>query len=158
MLLTSWHFLMYIFFAKVLQMNTHYLSAFHRHSRQFKAHIPYIVESNPHSVFGDFLNRTKLVCGSNPHLSFNCPLPTGWLNNTGWYQCVKSNAMPGANESYWYCEAGLSQQACAMSSETSSRHSCWNVEVAYSNLSCTVVMEEGRQKSKRLSYTAKFKH
>jgi hypothetical protein len=33
-----------------------------------------------------------------------------------------------------------------------------NVEGAYSNLSCTVVMEEGRQKSKRLSYTAKFKH
>jgi transposase-like protein len=31
------------------------------------------------------------------------------------------------------------------------------VEGAYSNLSCTVVMEEGRQKSKRLSYTAKFK-
>jgi len=31
------------------------------------------------------------------------------------------------------------------------------VEGAYSNLSCTVDMEEGRQKSKRLSYTAKFK-
>jgi len=31
------------------------------------------------------------------------------------------------------------------------------MEGAYSNLSCTVVMEEGRQKSKRLSYTAKFK-
>jgi hypothetical protein len=28
---------------------------------------------------------------------------------------------------------------------------------AYSNSSCTVVTEEGRQKSKRLSYTAKFK-
>jgi hypothetical protein len=35
--------------------------------------------------------------------------------------------------------------------------SCWNVEGAYSNLSCTVVMEEGRQKSKMLSYMAKFK-
>jgi hypothetical protein len=32
------------------------------------------------------------------------------------------------------------------------------MEGAYSNLSCTVVMEEGRQKSKRLSYMAKFKH
>jgi len=31
------------------------------------------------------------------------------------------------------------------------------VEGAYSNLSCTTLMEEGRQKSKRLSYTAKFK-
>jgi hypothetical protein len=31
------------------------------------------------------------------------------------------------------------------------------VEGAYSNFSCTVVMEEGRQKSKRLSYMAKFK-
>jgi hypothetical protein len=31
------------------------------------------------------------------------------------------------------------------------------VEGAYSNLSCTVVTEEGRQKSKRLSCTAKFK-
>jgi len=40
-------------------------------------HIPYILESNPHSVFGDFLNGKKLVCDSNPHLSFNCPLPTG---------------------------------------------------------------------------------
>jgi hypothetical protein len=31
------------------------------------------------------------------------------------------------------------------------------MEGAYSNLSCTVVMEEGCQWSKRLSYTAKFK-
>jgi len=29
-------------------------------------------------------------------------------------------------------------------------------QTACSNLSCTLVMEEGRQKSKRLSYTAKF--
>jgi hypothetical protein len=71
---------------------------------------------------------------------------------------LKSDATPGANESHRYREAGLSQQACAVSSETSSRLSCWNVEGAYSNLSCTVVMEEGRQKYKRLSYTAKFKH
>jgi hypothetical protein len=41
--------------------------------------ILYILESNPHSVFGDFLNEKKLVRGSNPHLSFNCPLPTGQL-------------------------------------------------------------------------------
>jgi hypothetical protein len=66
--------------------------------------------------------------------------------------------MPGANESYWYCEAGLSQQVCKISSETSSRLSCWNVEGAYSNLSCAVVMKEGRHKSKRLSCMAKFKH
>jgi hypothetical protein len=31
------------------------------------------------------------------------------------------------------------------------------MEDAYSNLSCTVVMEEGCQKTKRLSYTAKLK-
>jgi len=41
--------------------------------------LPYILESNPHSVFGDFLNGKKLVCDSNPHLSFNRPLPTGPL-------------------------------------------------------------------------------
>jgi hypothetical protein len=35
----------------------------------------HIVEHNPHSVFGDFLNGKKLVCGSNPHLSFHRPLP-----------------------------------------------------------------------------------
>jgi hypothetical protein len=32
------------------------------------------------------------------------------------------------------------------------------VEGVYFNLSYTVVMEEGHQKSKRLSYTANFKH
>jgi len=36
-------------------------------------------ESNPRSDFGDFLNRKKLVYDSNPHLSFNRPLPTGRL-------------------------------------------------------------------------------
>ena len=41
--------------------------------------IPYILESNPHSVFGDFLNEKKLVRRFNSHLSFNRPLPTGWL-------------------------------------------------------------------------------
>jgi hypothetical protein len=41
--------------------------------------IPYILESNPHSDFGDFLNGKKLVRGSNPHLSFYRPLPTGRL-------------------------------------------------------------------------------
>jgi hypothetical protein len=41
------------------------------------AQIPYILESNPHPVFGDFLNEKKLVRNSNPHLSFNHPLPTG---------------------------------------------------------------------------------
>jgi hypothetical protein len=41
--------------------------------------LPYIVESNPHSVFGDFLNGKKLVRGSNPHLFFNRTLSTGRL-------------------------------------------------------------------------------
>jgi hypothetical protein len=44
----------------------------------------YILESNPHWGFGDFLNggkkkkeeeEDKLVRDSNPHLSFNHPLP-----------------------------------------------------------------------------------
>jgi hypothetical protein len=41
--------------------------------------VPYILESNPHSGFGDFLKGKKLVRGSNPHLSFKHPSPTGWL-------------------------------------------------------------------------------
>ena len=46
-------------------------------------YIPYILESNPHpnlfrTSFSRFLKRKKkkLVRGSNPHLSFNRPLPT----------------------------------------------------------------------------------
>jgi hypothetical protein len=58
--------------------------------------------------------------------------------------------MPRADKLYRYREVDLSQQACAISSETSSHLSCWDVEGAYSNLSCTVVMAEGQQKSKRL--------
>jgi hypothetical protein len=42
-------------------------------------YIPYILESNAHPVFGDFLNEKKLVRDSNAHLSFNHPLPTGRL-------------------------------------------------------------------------------
>jgi len=44
--------------------------------------IPYILESNPHpnlirTSFCQFLKRKKkLVRGSNPHFSFNRPLPT----------------------------------------------------------------------------------
>ena len=43
--------------------------------------LPYILESNPHpnlisTSFCRLLKRKKLVCGSNPHLSFNRPLPT----------------------------------------------------------------------------------
>jgi hypothetical protein len=41
--------------------------------------IPYIFESNPHLVFAATLNEKKLVRASNPHLSFNRPLPTGRL-------------------------------------------------------------------------------
>jgi hypothetical protein len=41
--------------------------------------LPYILESNAHPVFGDFLNEKKLVRDSNAHLSFNHPLPTGRL-------------------------------------------------------------------------------
>ena len=42
----------------------------------------YILESNLHlnvirTSFCRFLKRKKLVRGSNPHLSFNRPLPTG---------------------------------------------------------------------------------
>jgi hypothetical protein len=41
--------------------------------------ILYILKSNPHLVFATFLNKKKLVRASNPHLSFNRPLPTGRL-------------------------------------------------------------------------------
>jgi len=46
------------------------------------AHTPHILESNPHpnlirTSFCRFIKRNKkLVCGSNPHLSFNRPLLT----------------------------------------------------------------------------------
>jgi hypothetical protein len=43
---------------------------------------------------------------------------------------------------------GLSQQACAISYEASSRLSCWNVEGAYSNLSCNVIMEDSARNLK----------
>jgi hypothetical protein len=64
-----------------------------------------------------------------------------------------SDATPGSDDSYWYREAGFSEQECAISSETSSRLCGWNVDGAYSNLSCTIVMEEGRQKSKTIIYS-----
>jgi hypothetical protein len=120
--------------------------------RSDKFNIPYILKSNLHSVFGDFLNGKNLVRGSNLHLSFNCPFAHRAID---WIIldvtiALKSDAIPGADESYWYCEAGLSQQACAILSETSSHRICWNMEGAYSNLLCTVVMEEECQKSKRL--------
>jgi len=46
-----------------------------------RRYILYILEFNPHpnlicTSFCRFLKRKKLVHGSNPHLSFNCPLPT----------------------------------------------------------------------------------
>ena len=44
--------------------------------RSWEPVILYILESNPHLVFADFLNKKKLVHASNPHLSFNRPLPT----------------------------------------------------------------------------------
>jgi hypothetical protein len=34
-------------------------------------------KSNPHSVFGDFLNGKKFVCDSNLLFSFNHPLTAG---------------------------------------------------------------------------------
>jgi hypothetical protein len=61
--------------------NTYKLSVMkpeERHGRSSVYHyIPYILESNPHSVFGNFLNGKKIVCNSDQHLSFNRPLPTG---------------------------------------------------------------------------------
>jgi hypothetical protein len=61
-----------------------------------QAQLQYILESNPHSVFGDFLNGKKLVHSSD------------WiiLDVTS---ALKSDATPGADESYRYHEAGLSQ-------------------------------------------------
>jgi hypothetical protein len=56
----------------------------HRHANYFitashRKNLPYFLESNPHLVFATFLNEKKLVRASNPHLSFNRPLPTGRL-------------------------------------------------------------------------------
>jgi hypothetical protein len=48
------------------------------HAEEFH-NSPYILESNPHSVFGNFLNRKKLVRHSVPSTA---PYPQGvWLNN-----------------------------------------------------------------------------
>jgi hypothetical protein len=57
--------------------------------------IPYILESNPHpnqilTSFCRFLKQKKLVRGSNPHLSFNRPLPT---RQTDWIILVVTNAL-----------------------------------------------------------------
>jgi hypothetical protein len=53
--------------------------------------LPYFLESNPHYVvFADFLNEEKLVRGSNPHLSFNRPLPT---RQTDWIILDVTNAL-----------------------------------------------------------------
>jgi hypothetical protein len=51
--------------------------------------LTYIFESNLHLVFATFLNeKKKSVRASNPHLSFNRPLPTGRLNNIGCLVCL----------------------------------------------------------------------
>jgi hypothetical protein len=62
---------------------------------QWLGNILYILESNPHSVFGDFLNGKKLVCDSNPHLAH---WATGWIISDV-TDALKSDATPGANES-----------------------------------------------------------
>jgi hypothetical protein len=49
------------------------------HALCAQINVPYILESNTHPVFGDFLNEKKLVPDSNVHLSLNHPLPTGRL-------------------------------------------------------------------------------
>jgi len=52
-----------------------------------KNNVPYILESNPHpslirTSFSRFLKRKKkLVRLSNPHLSFNRPLPTRQIDS-----------------------------------------------------------------------------
>ena len=52
------------------------LRSYQGHKQGFGKKLPYILESNPHLVFADFLNEKMLVPASNPHLSFNRPLPT----------------------------------------------------------------------------------
>jgi hypothetical protein len=53
--------------------------------------LPYILESNPHSVFGDFLNRKKSLFVVLIHtFPSTTPCPQGyWLKNIGCYQCIK---------------------------------------------------------------------
>jgi hypothetical protein len=79
------------------------------------------------------------------------------MNNIGCYQYVKIRRYAWGRWVILVLWSRPSEQVCAISSETSSCLSCWNVDGAYSNLSCTIIIEEGRQKSKRLSYTAKLK-
>jgi hypothetical protein len=85
-----------------------------------------IPEYKQHPVFGDFLNRKKLVHGHNPLLSFNRPFAhmVNDLIILDVTNVLKSDTMPGAIESYQYSEVGFSQQACKVSSETSLRLSC----------------------------------
>ena len=98
--------------------------------------VPYILESNLHpnlirTSFCEFLKRKKLVRGSNPHLSFNCPLRASPSEVARWVsaawkaipeniivrsfkKCCISNALDGSkndvlweddgedkNDSYW---------------------------------------------------------
>jgi hypothetical protein len=52
--------------------------------------IPYILESNPHSVFGDFSNGKKFAILLRT-FSSTAPCPQSeWLNNIGCYRCVKT--------------------------------------------------------------------
>ena len=58
-------------------------------------YVPYILESNPHpnlirTSFCRFVKRKKLVRGSNPHLSFNRPLPT---RQTDWIILDVTNSL-----------------------------------------------------------------
>jgi hypothetical protein len=74
--------------------------------------ILYILESNPHSVSGDFLNGKKfeILIRTFPPTA---PCPRGeWYRDVS--DALKSDATPGADESYQYCEADLSRQAFAI--------------------------------------------
>ena len=72
--------------------------------------LPYILPSNPHpnpirTSFSRFLKQKMSVRGSNPHLSFNSPLPTGqtdWIildvtNALTVIRCI-SNALDGSED------------------------------------------------------------
>jgi hypothetical protein len=101
-------------FITALNINYRYYIFFNLICTQFW---PFLKWENVHSQF-------KFSLFFQPSLAHEA---TDWiiLNIITITSALKSYAMPGASESYRYRTAGLSQQACAVSSEISSCLGCW---------------------------------
>ena len=87
------HVCMYVRVCVCVRVYTHTHTPTHTHKTP---HLPYILEPNPHpnlicTSFCWFLKvKKKFVRGSNPHLSFNRPLPT---RQTDWIILDVTNAL-----------------------------------------------------------------